>query len=111
MGFVAQLKWQMQICVRLLQIAKIRLSDVRNIRLLLLLSLGAFPEPTGLRQGSQVSMHVARGSASLLSSHGRGPLGGTRRVGGLLGVAGRLSGPLPCLESNDALPLATCIEI
>ena len=48
MGFVAQLKWQMQICVRLLQIAKIRLSDVRNIRLLLLLCLGAFPEPTGL---------------------------------------------------------------
>ena len=23
--------------------------------------------------GSQVSMHIARGSASLLSSHGRGP--------------------------------------
>lgn len=48
MGFVAQLKWQMQFCVRLLQIAKIRLSDVRNIRLLLLLSPGAFPEPPGL---------------------------------------------------------------
>ena len=29
-------------------------------------------EPLVWRQGSQVSMHVARGNASLLSSHGRG---------------------------------------
>ena len=29
-------------------------------------------EPLMWRQGSQVSMRVARGSASLLSSHGRG---------------------------------------
>ena len=29
-------------------------------------------EPLVRRQGSQVSMHVARGTASLLSSHGRG---------------------------------------
>ena len=29
-------------------------------------------EPLVRRQGSQVSMHVARGSASWLSSHGRG---------------------------------------
>ena len=48
MGFVARLKWQMQFYVWLLQTAKISLLDVRKIRLLLLLSLEAFPEPSGM---------------------------------------------------------------
>ena len=33
---------------------------------------GELREPLVWRQGSQVSMRVARGNASLLSSHGRG---------------------------------------
>lgn len=47
-SYVARLKWQMQFCVWLLQTAKISLLDVRKIRLLLLLSLEAFPEPSGM---------------------------------------------------------------
>ena len=40
---------------------------------------GELREPLVWRQGSQVSMRVARGNASLLSSHGRG-IGGVRPV-------------------------------
>ena len=56
---------------------------------------GELREPLVWRQGSQVSMHVARGSASLLSSHGRGigPLDALKKDSqGLSRVAARIPG-------------------
>ena len=56
---------------------------------------GEFREPLVWRHGSQVSMRMARGSASLLSSHGRGigPLDALKKDSqGLSRVAERISG-------------------
>ena len=47
---------------------------------------GELREPLLWRQGSQVSMRVARGSASLLSSHGCGRRRGQQRMRWLDGI-------------------------
>ena len=51
-----------------------RISDIKNCTLDVVLTRydGEVSEPRVGRQGSRVSMRVARGSASLLPSHGRG---------------------------------------
>ena len=58
-------------------------------------------EPLMWRQGSQMSMRMARGSVSLLSSHGRGIPSSRRVEDGLLrSFSG--CGRIPCVPSTCA---------
>ena len=69
-----------------------------------------YREPLMWRQGSQVSMRMARGSVSLLSSHGRGQETrvATREESGILGFPSRRGltsrGSLECNPEIPAFP-------